>query len=400
VGSGPQASQIFFQPTAAGVAITFTRGAAILFQGSLRNLALISTETTLNKVGVLLSDVSGFVIEDLAIGPVGRWTGADSIGVQLRGRDTSSLLRLGIAADIPISIEGNPNSGIDIDLFHFEDLTLVPGGTNPGVKIASGVNLTNVVFDGCNAVVGGGHAFYWSDTSTTFTSDNLTIRNLRWEHSTSTSGYIVYIAHNYALQNVVLEGIRGGSNQENNGFFLRKCKRVTFINTSFAGSSKDALNLEGCAEIAFLNAFWQEPNTVTLAGLEETFAPCVPQQTQRPLPATAFYEVVESGNKRVRIYGSKVWAKVGSMLDDATVPLPLGGGQKAGTVMVAAKGSTQFEGGSWIFTNGSVKKTGGTANTAATDTDGSLCVFPSGNAVIVRNRLGEAVDYDVFVTWY
>jgi hypothetical protein len=61
------------------------------------------------KVAVRPTDVSGFVLEDVHVGPMGYWTGSDSIGVQIRGRNLSQLSRLTIAADMPIKIERNAN---------------------------------------------------------------------------------------------------------------------------------------------------------------------------------------------------------------------------------------------------------------------------------------------------
>jgi hypothetical protein len=400
LGAGPFATQIYFDPASAGVAFTFSASPAVIYQNSVREVGFLSNDTTLNKVAVRLVDSSEFVMQNVSVGPIGAWTGAGSIGLQIRGRELGHILNVQIAADIPISIEDNPNSTIDIDEFHFEDIYLSAGGTNPNINIASGVNLTDVVFDGANIAAGGGHGIYWNDTASTMTSNHLTIRNFRWEQGTSSTGYVVYISHNYALQHLLLDGVKTGMLQQNRGFYLRKCKRVTFSHTSFEGTSIEALNMDQCEQVSFRNAFWQTGSTVSLGNVVETLAAYMPGGGV-PLPSDAWYDTNAVGAQQVRIYGSKTWGNTGSLASAAQVQLAmLGGGQKTGSVIVSAKGATKNEGGSWIISGSATKKVAGTTNTADTNAAGTLSVYQVGTAVYVKNNLGETVDYNIFVTWY
>lgn len=70
------------------------------------------------------------------------------------------------------------------------------------------------------------------------------------------------------------------------------------------------------------------------------------------------------------------------LADDGTVVLP---DATSGIVII----SDNAEGGMWLVQNtGAVVKIAGSTNTAAADTDGSLCVYDSGTGSTVKNRLG------------
>jgi len=70
------------------------------------------------------------------------------------------------------------------------------------------------------------------------------------------------------------------------------------------------------------------------------------------------------------------------LADDGTVTLP---DATSGIVFV----SCNAEAGMWLVqADGTVTKISGSTNTAAADTDGSLCVYDGGTGAIVKNRLG------------
>jgi len=59
------------------------------------------------------------------------------------------------------------------------------------------------------------------------------------------------------------------------------------------------------------------------------------------------------------------------------------------------------EAGIWIVkSDGSTIKLVGTTNTAATDTDGSLCVYDAGTVANVKNRLGTTASLLVFLLYF
>jgi len=71
-----------------------------------------------------------------------------------------------------------------------------------------------------------------------------------------------------------------------------------------------------------------------------------------------------------------------ALADDGTVNLP---DATDGFVIV----SCNAECGIWnVRATGACYKVAGTTNTAATDSDGSLCVYDGGTYAIVKNRLG------------
>jgi len=237
-----------------GIVFNFSKGTdEMLYQCSLSDLSILGT-SSVKKTAVRVTDAGVMDIENITIGS---WTGNTSIGIQYQGRDILSVSKSTIFADIPISIEDNPNASIDIDHGHFSDLYLGveegPASTKACVRIASGVNLTNVIFDGYQAWVCGENGLYWNDTTTTETSLNLKLENIRWEQSSSgANGNIIHIRHNQALQNLVIDNIFGAANSEGNqstnGVYLHGIRGGIISNSMILageqGSPRTAFSLD------------------------------------------------------------------------------------------------------------------------------------------------------------
>jgi hypothetical protein len=193
-GDGVWATTIAFAPAANGIPVfDFNSSPGVNFQSSLRGMTFTSSNTLLKKIAVRLTDVSGFVMEDVAIGPAGAWTGADSIGVQIRGRDLSTLSRLSVAADMPIKVEHNANySGPleDLDLWHFEDISLFAASNKYCITVDDGAQLGDFVIDGSNDFISGLGGFYWNDTTATPVgqASRFIMRNTRTENLSGGAG--------------------------------------------------------------------------------------------------------------------------------------------------------------------------------------------------------------------
>ncbi len=262
----------------AGVVFDFDKGGGeILYQCSLRDLSFLGTGPD-QKIALRVTDTDLLELRNLSVGD---WNGNGSIGLQYRGRDLLTASNLTLFADRPISIEDNPNDTIDIDHAHFSDLYLgVTGGPaseEASVTIASGVNLTNVTFDGYQSWVLGKYGLYWDDTSTDGVSSNLVLRNVRWEQSSEAAdGYLVYLSHHYSLHNLVLDNLYGACNQRcdqsTHGIYLHKVRGATISNSVLLagelGEQRNTLVLDETTHPVLLsNVQWTNAGVRAIAGL-------------------------------------------------------------------------------------------------------------------------------------
>jgi hypothetical protein len=298
IGAGSSATQIVFAPTANGSCLKLSAGAAVLFQGSVAGLSFYSTDSTYTKTAIEIVDTSGYLIDDIVVGgsvvavPGSMfWSGgAGSRGVWVRGREAARLSRLYVYADKPVQISTNPNSSISIDHFHFQD-TYLGAANNPCVTIDTGVNLTNVVFDGYQAWVLGTYGLYWLDTTTTGVSQNLSLFNVRTEQGTSASDYSVYISHNNNLQLFKMENCQ--MDTVRNGIYLRKVERASIYNVLDGATSGTHVNLNvdsTVKEIDIRNCYWNTGAIATISGQQTVFSSQGP--VSAALPSTVLYTSV------------------------------------------------------------------------------------------------------------
>lgn len=304
LGAGSWATQLLFLPTAAQTCVKLSAGAAVLYQGSVKGLAFYSTDSTWAKVAVDMVDTSGYLLDDIVVGgsvvavPGSIfWSGgAGSTGLLLRGREACKLSRLYMFADKPIRISDNPNDSIDIDHFHFED-TYLGAANNPCVTIDSGVNLTNVTFDGYNAWVLGTDGLYWVDTTTAQVSQTLVLRGIRFEQGQSAASWCIRIEHNSQLQGLSIEDCQGGF--ERNGIKLRKCLGVSMRNNlNSGGAGRTVLDVDSTVNGLDLHeCFWQAASTANMTGQVLVWGTPNPTSSA-PLPPTARYQSTTLADKR------------------------------------------------------------------------------------------------------
>jgi Pectate lyase superfamily protein len=241
VGQGSWATQILFAPTANSTCFKCSKAsAAVLYQGSIRGMTFYSNDSTYTKIAINLVDVSGYVLDDIIIaGAVAGlngsnyWSGANSVGIQTNGREACVIRKIYNYADLPIVIAANPNSTISLDHTHFQDCYLAANG-NACVTINAGCNVTHTTFDGYQPWVGGVYGLYWNDTTTSQQSIALSVKNVRWEQISGTTGYLAYIAHNTGLTQLTLENCYGGLTA--NFVYLRKVQEFTLTNLLYIGA--------------------------------------------------------------------------------------------------------------------------------------------------------------------
>lgn len=283
VGAGPYATQITFAPTAAGTCIKFERASVgVLYQCSIRGMALYSNDETYAKTAIESVTTSGFVLSEVVIGGSivavpgsGFWSDTTnaSVGLKIRGHEAGSVHGLTAYCDKPIQISKNPNDGgspgtvLDIDHWHFCDLYL--GAVGPCITVDTGVNVTNVHFGGFQAWVLGTHGFYWADTTSTQSSNGLSFDNVRTEQGSSAAAFSFYIAHNYGLYALSFNRCRTDPTRK--GFYLRKVigvdlSRVLHDGTTLAidaDATVDKISGRGC--------YWAAGSTKTFAGQRPTW---------------------------------------------------------------------------------------------------------------------------------
>jgi len=292
LGSGEHATRIVFAPTAADVCMEWDEGGTMISQCTIRDLTFYTNDTTWDKDAMRLEDIDIFEMKNVQISgsDVNGWTGGtESIGLQIQGRNIGSIQNVNIKADVPISIEDNPNNIIDIDHFNFNNLYLTSKSDNtfPCVRVANGVNLTNVTFDGVQAWIYGSYGFYWVDTTTITVSLNLSFNNVRHEQSTNVAAYIFYIDHNVGLQNLSFNNIYGGLNI--NGYYFRNVESVTIKNSYYQNiTNLIALNIDvSVRDLNIVNSFWQAGTTLTSSG--QTLVSGI-LQAYGPIPTNAAYQ--------------------------------------------------------------------------------------------------------------
>lgn len=359
VGDGGQASLLKFMPSTDGTACLEIKsaltplpspgGSAVISQGSVCGLGFTSADNTYKKVALRCWDISTYIIDDIYIrgtisvpGVGSFWTDPtyNSYGIVFKGREATSVTNIKIYADYPLYLGTNPNwPDTDIDHFRFENLYLV-GNNRPGVVIQSNVNLTQVEFTGYFIIANCISGIYWSDTESTGVSNGLTIRNLRFEQGTDDAAYIIYISHNYGLQELRIENSYLGASPttEVNGVYLRKCSDVMISGSYYTSETKQALNIDSTVyRFNIQNSFFQTGSTASITGQQLlTQLPKIgsgyPVSTQANYFPTASYTYNEIHN--TAIAGAGV-----SLATGATTSLGISGA--GGMIVITSSGGGQ-----------------------------------------------------------
>jgi hypothetical protein len=272
VGQGPNSSIFGFTPTGTGTAVTFQSADAFqLTQCGIRGVGFYGYGTQV-KTAIKLVDVDVFTISNIAIGGGGTWTDATyaSVGINICGQDMITIEKVDIYASNPIRISDDASSGFDIDHVIIRDTYLVAESTNACVLVDSGVNLSNVSFEGYHGWALGGYGFKWVDTATTAQSYNLSFKNIRWERSTNATGWIIDIEHNYVLYNLLVENVYGGGTGEN-GIKLSKVVHATLKNHTYNGAASALTVDANTRPVTLENCYYIAGSSVTMTGLTKIF---------------------------------------------------------------------------------------------------------------------------------
>ena len=289
-GEGKNVSLLQFEPTAGTTLLEFKHPTNPLYQLSLKGVGISSTETSVAKTAISLVDVREIVLNDIAIrgsGTNGTWSGgAGSIGLKTAGRDTSVYDDLTIYADRPIVLSPNTRSGVtdyDFDSNIFRDLYLVGSGSvHPIIEALDAVSLTNLHFEGRQSWAFGSHGFYYVSTTHGVSPYNISIKNVRWEQSTSVTGHVIHIdasgLHNLLMENVAASGRAAVADRDTQGFYFRNAKRVRMESCIYVAARTSpelsppetlvALDVDHTVdELVLENCFFNSGSTLSLGGL-------------------------------------------------------------------------------------------------------------------------------------
>lgn len=309
-GDGAYATKLYFNPSADGSLLIFNAGTNVIFQNSIKDIALWGDSSSYNKVALDIVDASGFTLRDVVIGgdyivaSVGGFFGggSNSIGIKIRGREFGIIDNLYCYADSPIYIGNNPNDSIDIDHWDFRDCYLT-ANNHPNVTIESGVNLTQVNFNGKQAWVRGTSGLQWIDTTSNQVSNGLHIENVRTENGTDSNGFAFDIQHNYGLQNLTINKCHIGP--ERNGFRLRKIIMTELSNSFYLGSTgKTALDSDSTVDrLSFRQMWWNSGCSSSVNGQRVIFATQIPSLSI-PLPSEAIYDKSTNGIGNITLEGA------------------------------------------------------------------------------------------------
>jgi hypothetical protein len=321
-GDGNWATRILFAPTANSTCLQIGSLSQVTYQGSVVGITFWSDDSTFTKTAIDFLDASTYLLDDIVIGgsiPFGSssfWSGGsnNSIGLKVRGREAGRISRVYIYADRPIVIGGNPSSSIDIDHFYFENCNLV-AHVNPVVEIETGVNLTQVTFSGYQAWVIGTHGLYWLDTTSSQTSNGLSLNNVRFENGSDVNAYAVRIEHNTNLQNLSLTNCFGDPLRK--GIYLRKVVDVD-IESYYHPAANEALNVDSTvARLTIQGSFWQAGCTASITGQQLAWRSSVFSNAQ--VAGNAVYDV--PSNSKGIVIGDAISEEILTVADATAVSI-------------------------------------------------------------------------------
>ena len=284
-GNGKYATIITFAPSSAATAFKFTNGASVLYQCSIRGMGFQATGSA-QKTAIELIDTGETYIEDIAI--FSTWTGSNSIGIFLKGRELTTIKRVDVTADQPIKMGDNPNSSIDHDHLLMENLYLITLTSTNAAILVEGSNLwiTNWKIQGVNAFALGKYGIYYADGGGAIPASlNWEWEGIRCEQFADATGYNFYVTgsvYSLLVKNCKLDSA-------GNGIYYRGVVYATIQNTTYDSNSKESLNIDSTVyPLTLLNFFTQVGSTVTMTGHSNVWKQDV-YGTSTSLPANGLW---------------------------------------------------------------------------------------------------------------
>lgn len=236
-GMGRYATTIKFTATS-GVCFTFAKDVgSILFQPAIMDLAITASSTTDTKTAIYAADISDMKIKHVLIK---NFTGGDSIGIHMAGRELLHASGITVYATIPIRLSSNVNTATDLstDHFAFDNCLLSHTGQSDPSTLTQAIVLvdedcmvTNLNFEGSQAWIYKTYGLYYERTNTTDgVSYALNFNNVRCEQPDNEDGAMFHISsvsgskiQDCVFRNCVSQGAGGFYPT---AFYLRNVRRA------------------------------------------------------------------------------------------------------------------------------------------------------------------------------
>lgn len=404
-GDGPNKTLIKFDPATAKTCFSLTKGASSIVQCTVKGFGFTSSNS-IDKTAIKIRDGRHCVVQDIGISQ-GVWLGSGSVGLHTLGRDTLTAQRFAVLCARPLVIDVNPNSTtLHCDHFHFSDLEIgSTETTGKAIEVMTGVNISNLTFDGYQAWTLGKYGIFWDDTTSTIDSYNLVISGMRTEQATDATGYSVYLAST-AQDLKALRIEKSYFDLGRNGVYLRKPETVSIADSFFPGvAGRTNLNItfQGNTELQLANTFVNTGSTVTLTSavalVEASWV-----AANRACAATGLWRYDEGAlvsRRSRRQDGVLGFRWKGSMTDVTQINLPVlsSGGALVASWRVSVSGATKHEAAVGSWKPGAVILTANSSNVVTTSTAAKFAVIDNTNALSFVNRLGETVTVVAEAIW-
>jgi hypothetical protein len=400
-GSGRANTVFQFSPSTDKVMFNYNKGASIQFYCGISDCSIYSVNTTNTKTALYISDNSQFHISNVNISG---FTGKDSIGIRLLGRENNTFERIFVGADICVKLSPNTNTleWLSVDHCVFRDTYLLAnslptsGGTVPTtcVLIDDKANISGLTFEGRNAWVSGQRGLYNLDTTSTMVSYMVKLGNIRREQPSGTTTFpAIYISRPASgrLQGLLIENFYNGANFPNTtqtGVYFRGIDQIEFNNTIFSDNTNTntVLDIDNCTAMEWINAKFLVtsaatmllPNMEITSGGQRLAGNLYPLTCSWEKKPAAIYQQVP----KIGMNGAKTWEYSGTLTNNSTLQIPINtdNGYKLATIDLVGVSTdgTEFEGGS--FAIGLTDDTGitgsVTASTASTTVSITGGTFP------------------------
>ena len=396
-GDGKHATVFSFNPAAQASFFRFKNGTAICFQSSLRGVGFMGGGTQ-KKTAIEAYDTSELTLEDFAIYP---WTGTNSRGLWLRGREITHINDFSISADLPMQVSANPNHSIGCDhLTIGNGIIITTVATNYAMHIDNGVNVTNLLWRGQTSVNLGAGVVVWVDSTSSIVHSSVRFQNIRGEQFTAGTSYMFHIEPNLGIQSLEFKNIFGGL--DINGFLLRRFQNVQMSGVEYVDAAKvglDAIGTNVGSSIALAGCLWQVGATASLTNLQRRLVVRDTAANQNIPSNGVLHYKSDTALDCIEVNGMPVQGFEGTLATSASVALPLGSTNsvKCAILNIAANGATKRACGvvaiSLIGGAELVSAVGDLTVDAAAVDAGKLTVVANGSTVLLANDTGESLRY-------
>lgn len=270
-----QCTTLFYVPQANNTAMVTWHDPSVttgLYFGRMTDFLVAAGDTSFVKTAINLIDIGDMEISGIYI-PI--WTDATkgSVGLQVNGRQTSSIHDLRLFADKPIVIGKNPNTNIHSDMMHYWNLYLIADPTNPVITANSDMFFTNTIFDGFQSWNTSTYGFYYNGTGTAGARGfGLYFSGIRSEEGSDPNAYTIYINAPDGFANVSVTNSTWDFLRK--GFYGRGILQLSFDNIYFNNiAANEALNLDTSNTSVWVRSSrWEAGATQNIGGLTTIYS--------------------------------------------------------------------------------------------------------------------------------